>query len=99
MMIPNFVLAGQCASNVDVNSDSTGRDYTRILVKGIATNCNEKYIMNIAYFVYDEEDRTWVNQRRVASSMFKIMGDYCNFDKQIKYDIPTGYLVCEYKKN
>ena len=71
----------------------------KVLVKEITKICKRKDIMHVRYFIFEEEDRSWENQRRVGSSMSMIMRDYCNFDKQIKNDVITGYLVCEFKDN
>ena len=98
-LIPDLVLAARCGASVDIDSTSTAITYSSKLGKEIAQLCKSKHIMHVRYLIFEEEDRSWENQRRVGSSMSMIMRDYCNFDKQIKNDVITGYLVCEFKDN
>ena len=98
-LIPDLVLAARCGASVDIVSSSSAITYSSTLGKEITELCKRKDIMHVRYFIFEEEDRSWENQRRVGSSMSMIMRDYCNFDKQIKNDITTGYLVCEFKDN
>ena len=99
LLIPNLVMAARCGVNVDIDSSSTAITYSSTLGKQIKELCKRKHIMHVRYLIFDEEDRSWENQRRIGSSMSMIMRDYCNFDKQIKNDVTTGYLVCEFKDN
>jgi len=99
LLIPNLVLASRCGASVDIDSTSSAITYSSKLGKEITQLCKRKHIMHIRYLIFEEEDRSWENQRRIGSSMSMIMRDYCNFDKQIKNDVTTGYLVCEFKDN
>ena len=98
-LIPDLVLAARCGASVDIVNSSSAITYSSTLGKEITELCKRKDIMHVRYFIFEEEDRSWENQRRVGSSMSMIMRDYCNFDKQIKNDVTTGYLVCEFKDN
>ncbi len=99
LLIPNLVMAARCGASVDIVSSSTAIIYSSTLGKEITELCKRKDIMHVRYLIFKPEDRSWESQRRIGSSMSMIMRDYCNFDKQIKNDVTTGYLVCEFKDN
>jgi hypothetical protein len=93
-LIPNLVMAGECYVNTEVEEKFFGMKYTSEINKKIdAKKCKNKDILYTSYTFAE------VNPKAVAASIFKVMARNCNIGKSIEYDLLTGHLVCEFKRN
>ena len=93
-LIPKMVMAASCYVNTEVEEGHIGMRYSQELNQQIdAKKCNNKDILFVRY-VFAE-----LNPVAVASSIFTVMSWNCNISKSIEYDIVSGNLVCELKKN
>ena len=99
LLIPNLVMAGECYVNTKVDrlisfEKFFGMKYTSEINKKIdAKKCKNKDILYASYTFAE------VNPKEVAASIFKVMARNCNIGKSIEYDLLTGHLVCEFKRN
>ena len=94
LLIPNLVMAGECYVNTEVEEKFFGMKYTSEINKKIdAKKCKNKDILYASYTFAE------VNPKAVAASIFKVMARNCNIGKSIEYDLLTGHLVCEFKRN
>ena len=94
LFISTSVYAGICYVNTEAEKGAPGFKYTGIIGKKIDDwPCKKKDILHVSYlFGYQ-------NPSSVASSIFNVMAKYCNFDKNIEYDLKSSHLVCEFKRN
>jgi len=93
-LIPNLAMAGECYVNTEVEEGYLGIKYTSDINQKLdAKKCKKKDILHASYTFAD------VNPRAVAASIFKVMARNCNIGKSIEYDLLTGHLVCEFKRN
>ena len=94
LLIPNLVMAGICFVYVEVEQGDLGIIYTSDIKQKLdAKKCKKKDILYATYTFAD------VNPRAVADSIFQVMAHNCNISKSIEYDLLTGHLVCEYRRN